>query len=93
MLNNVDLFGNEVDNVDKTIMALGILLAHVLKVPGVRNVLKSMINFLKKGAGSTVKLFADAGKGSFHGINIFEDLGGDFLESAGEIVESAYVLG
>lgn len=43
-----DILGNDVDDVDKTIMALGILLPHVSKVPGVRNVLKSMINFLKR---------------------------------------------
>lgn len=36
-----------------------------------------------------VKPFADAEKGASHGLNIFEDLGGDFLESAGEIVDDA----
>lgn len=102
MVNNVDLFGNEVDNVDKMIMAMGVLLPHVSKVPGVKNTLKSMIGYLKKGGvpaknallkifkkgeGAIVKLFADSEKGASHGLNIFEDLGGEFLENAGEIVE------
>lgn len=108
MIYNVDLFGNEVDNVDKMIIALGILLPHVTKIPGVKQTLKAMISYLKKagvpaknallrifkkGKEATVKLFADAEKGASHGLNIFDDLGGDFLESAGEIVESAQALG